>query len=470
MTTQNGPLAGLPAEGNDAVPGEPGPGSADPTAGPAAEIPGPTGGPADEADRSAGSSVATAAWSDTLGLTASRCAQLLLVAAVFVGMVWLLLRVSVVVIAALVALILASAVYPLVNWLRRKGWSSLLATGAAFIGILAALGGVVTGIVFAIRGEWAELSESAVEGWDELQGFITASPLPIDTAAVDTALQQATGFITSSTFVDSALTGITAATEFITGLVLMIVILFFFLKDGPKMWNFTLRWFRGDTRASLAESGDRAIQILGGYVRGTAIIAFVDAVFIGIPLAVLGVPLALPLAIIVFIGGFLPIVGATIAGTLAALVALVTNGPVVALIVVAVVVAVNQLEGDLLQPVVMGRTLSLHAIVVLLALAVGTIVGGIFGAILAVPLTAVGWAVAQVWTDTYQVGDDPVLGEDPLNPKDRVESKASMAERWKYQQMRYQRRLNRTRHPSPGAPAGEEDRVERRKKGSHRQK
>ena len=224
----------------------------------------------------------------------------------------------------------------------------------------------------------------------------------------------------------------------------MIVILFFFLKDGPRMWNFTLRWFHGDTRAKLAESGDRTIQILGGYVRGTVIINVIEAVVIGVPLALLGVPLALPLAVIVFVLGFLPIIGATFATTLAALVALVTNGLVTALIIVALAIAINQLESHLLQPVIMGRTLSLHAIVVLLALAVGTLVGGFFGAVLAVPLAAMAWAVIQVWTDTYQAGDDPVLGEDPVNPDSRVGSKSTMAQRWKYQQMRYQDLFQKT--------------------------
>jgi putative heme transporter len=396
-----------------------------------------------------------ALWSDTVGRAATRSAQILLVAAVFAGTMWLLLRVSLVVIAALVALILAAAVYPVVRWLKRKGWSSLLATGAAFISILALLGGIITGIVFAVRNEWDSLSTSAVEGWQELERFFVAGPLPFDPTVVDDMVQRATQLATSGTFVGQAVTGLTAATEFVTGTFLMVVILFFFLKDGPKMWNFALRWFQGETRARLAESGDRTIQILGGYVRGTAIIAAVDAVFIGVALALLGVPLALPLAVIVFVGAFLPIIGATIAGILAALVALVTNGWVVALIVVAVVVVVNQMEGDLLQPVVMGRTLSLHAIVVLLALSVGTIVGGIFGAILAVPLTAVAWSVIQVWTDTYQVGPDPVLGEDPVNPEDRVESKSTMAERWKYQQMRYQERFNRTLYIARGGDSAE---------------
>ncbi|MCS5480294.1 AI-2E family transporter [Corynebacterium sp. YIM 101645] len=399
-----------------------------------------------------------ALWSDTVGRAATRSAQILLVAAVFAGTVWLLVEVSVVVIATLVALILAAAVYPVVRWLKGKGWTSLLATGAAFIGILALLGGIITGIVFAVRNEWDSLSASAVEGWQELESFFLAGPLPFDPDVANDLLQRVTQLATSGTFVGRAVTGITAATEFVAGAFLMVVILFFFLKDGPKMWNFTLRWFHGENRARLAESGDRTIQILGGYVRGTAIIAAVDAVFIGLALALLGVPLALPLAVIVFVGAFLPIIGATIAGILAALVALVTNGLVVALIVVAVVVVVNQMEGDLLQPVVMGRTLSLHAIVVLLALSVGTIVGGIFGAILAVPLTAVAWSVIQVWTDTYQVGQDPVLGEDPVAPQDWVAAKSTMAQRWKYQQMRYQERLNRTLHIARGGEAGKKNR------------
>lgn len=385
-------------------------------------------------------------WSDALGRAGARCAQSLLIAAVIAGLVWLLLRVSLVVIAALVALILASAATPLVRWLVGKGWSRLLATGAAFLGILLVLGGVVTGIVFAVRNEWAELSAQAVAGWQELQRFLMEGPLPIDTESIDAALQQAADFVSSGAFLGGALSGISAATNFITGAILMAIILFFFLKDGPQIWNFTLRWFRGEKRARLAESGDRTIEVLGGYVRGTAIIAAVDAIFIGVGLAVLGVPLALPLAVIVFLGAFVPIVGATVAGILAALVALVTNGPIIALIVVAIVVLVNQIEGDLLQPVVMGRTLSLNALVILLALAIGTIVGGITGAVLAVPLTAVAWSVIQVWTDAYQVGHDPVLGADPISPKNRAAAKASMAERWKYQRMRYQQRFTPHRH------------------------
>ncbi len=380
-------------------------------------------------------------WADSLGRAGSRAAQTLLVAAVVVGLVWILLRIKVVVIAAMVALILASAVGPVVKWLERKGWSNLLATLTAFLGILLLLGGVITGIVLTVRSQWDTLTSQASEGWNELRRLLESTPLPVDTASIDAALRRATDFVTSGSFAGSALSGLSAAASFVTGLVLMIVILFFFLKDGEKMWNFALRWFRGERRAKLAESVDRGAQVLGGYVRGTAFVALVDAVLIGGALLVLGVPLAVPLAVLVFVTAFIPVVGATIAGIIAALVALVTNGPVIALIVVAVIIAVNQIEGNILQPIIMGRTLSLHALMVLLALTVGTLVGGIFGAILAVPYTAVAWAVIQVWSSRYQVGDDPVLGPDPVNPQDRVESKATMAERWKYQRMRYQQVL-----------------------------
>lgn len=384
----------------------------------------------------AGSDQPPSPWSGSLGRAGARAGQLLLIATVIVGVVWLLLRVRVVVVAVLVALILASAVAPLVRWLISKGWSRLWATLASFLAIVVVAGGVVSGVVLAIRSEWDTLVSSAVSGWEQLQNWITSASLPVDTSLIDDATQQVTDYVSSEDFASSTLTGVTAATEFLTGVVLIIVLLFFFLKDGSTIWNFVLRWFRDDTRAKLAESVDRGSGVLGGYVRGTAIVALVDAVLIGVGLALVGVPLAVPLAVIVFIGAFIPIVGATVAGILAAVVTVVTTGPIEALIVVAIVIAVNQIEGNLLQPVVMGRTLSLHPLIVLLALTIGTIVGNIFGAILAVPYTAMAWTLIQVWTDQYQAGDDPVLGKDPLDSKNRAASRATKTQRLKYLRLR----------------------------------
>ncbi|MET0844470.1 MAG: AI-2E family transporter, partial [Mycetocola sp.] len=200
-----------------------------------------------------------------------------------------------------------------------------------------------------------------------------------------------------------------------------IVILFFFLKDGDTIWHFFLKPLRGERLARGVRIGHTGVRVLGGYVRGTALIAFVDAFFIGIVLFVLGVPLALPLTVIIFLSGFIPIVGATVASILAALVALVgtENGPVTALLVLAAAILVNQLEGNFLQPTVMAQSLKLHPLVILVALTAGTILGGITGAVLSVPIAAVAWAIVKVWN-----GPDASLDR----PKKKKRTKALPAD------------------------------------------
>jgi predicted PurR-regulated permease PerM len=351
----------------------------------------------------------SALWSDGLGRVGIRAAQILLILTVAVVSVYALMQIKLLVIPVLIALILAAAIGPFVNMLRRRGMRGGLATGIAFIGLLLLLGGVFTVIYFSVRSQWGELAAQASSGLDELEQFLRTGPIPIEQEQLEQARQGIIEFATSSQVRSGAITGLSVVTEFIAGTALMVVILFFFLKDGAKIWNFFLRPFRGAREAKLRRVGSRTLEVLGGYVRGTAIVALVDTVAIGAALLIMQVPLAFPLAIIVFIGAFVPLVGATVAGILAALVALVANGPVVALIVVAVVIAVNQLEGDLLQPIVMGKSLQLHALVILMALTAGTILAGIVGAVLSVPLAAVAWAIIQVWT-----AEDPNMED--MNP------------------------------------------------------
>ncbi|MGF6834744.1 putative PurR-regulated permease PerM [Paenarthrobacter sp. TE4293] len=348
-------------------------------------------------------------WKDSMGRTAVRATQILLILALAVVAIFGLLQVRLLVIPALIALILAAAIAPFVNMLRRRGWRGGLATGVAFLGLLIVLGGVVTVIVISVRSQWDELISQAAEGLDELENFLLTGPFPLDQEQLNQGRQAVVDFAQSSQVRSGAVTGLSVVTEFLAGASLMVVILFFFLKDGAKIWEFFLRPFKGVREAKLRRVGKRTMEVLGGYVRGTAIVALVDTVAIGAVLLILQVPLALPLAIIVFIGAFVPLVGATVAGILAALVALVANGPIVALIVVIAVIAVNQLEGDFLQPVVMGKSLELHALVILMALTAGTILAGIIGAVLAVPIAAVTWAIIQVWT-----AEDPDL--EPMNP------------------------------------------------------
>ncbi|MHA7145329.1 AI-2E family transporter [Arthrobacter sp. TmT3-37] len=336
-------------------------------------------------------------WEGSLGRAALRALHVLLLLALIVIAVYALTRVRLVVIPLLLALILASAIGPFVAWLRRKGCSSSWATALAFTVLLALVGGLMAGIVFAVIGQTDTLVSSAAQGANQLIDVIQSGPIPISDAQLETARNAVLNFATSSTAGTTALAGLSAATNILTGGLLLMVILFFFLKDGEQMWAFLLRAFKGVRLVRARRVGDQTVAVLGGYVRGTAIVAAVDAFFIGLALLILKVPLALPLAAIVFVGAFIPLVGATLAGALATVIALVTNGPVTALIVLGVVILVNQLEGNFLQPVVMGHTLSVHPLVILVALTAGTVLAGIIGAILAVPLTAVAWAGIKAW-------------------------------------------------------------------------
>lgn len=335
-------------------------------------------------------------WSDRLGQAGTRSLQILLILTVVAVVTIALVHLKLVVIPLLIALIVASALAPVIRWLRRRV-SPMLATWLTLLAGIVIFGGAITLIVLAVRSQWSELYASALDGLDRLLEFLRTGPIPVDTAQIEQARDAVLDFVTSAQFGSGALAGVSVAADILTGAVLAIVILFFFLKDGDRIWAFFLRPFRGRHLARGYRVGATAVWVLGSYVRATALIALVDAVGIGVGLAILQVPLALPLAVIVFIGGFVPIVGATVAGILAALVALVANGPVVALIVVAIVIAVNQIEGNFLQPVVQARGLKLHALVILLALAAGTILGGLVGAVLSVPIAAVAWAVYKNW-------------------------------------------------------------------------
>jgi putative heme transporter len=343
----------------------------------------------------------TGMWTDTMGRLGVRAVQLLLVSTVVGLLVFALLSLTVVVIPTLIAIILACALWPLVR-LTRRVMSNMLAAGTVFLGSLLVLGGVGTGLVFSVINEWSNLVDQAVEGFNQLRQVVDdtvgALGLTIDQEQIDDAIDTVTGFLTSAEFGTGAVMTIGAAGTFFTGLVLLLVFLFFFLKDGDRIWAFVISWTPLHFRDKWIASGDRVQQTFGGYIRGTAIVAAADAVGITLALLILQVPLALPLGMVVFLGGFIPIVGATVAGVLATLVALVANGPLVALIVLAVVILVQQLESNFLQPVVMAQALNLHALVILMALTGGTVLSGIVGAVLAVPLTAAAWGVIKVWS------------------------------------------------------------------------
>jgi predicted PurR-regulated permease PerM len=341
-------------------------------------------------------------WADGFGRVGTRSVQALALLALVTVLVFAVTQLTLVVIPVLIALVLASAMHPLVSWMRRHGMPSILATWVALILVVGVLGGVLAAVVYAVIHQWDDLADQAVAGVGELQDSLSGLPIQITDEQIADARTAVTEFLTSSSFGAGALAGVSATANFVTGFVLMVVVLFFFLKDGPAIWEFLLRPFEGEHYRRGQRVGHRVVTTMGGYVRGTAIVAAVDAIGIGIGLAIVGVPLAIPLAVLVFLLAFIPLVGATLAGVLAALVTLVAVGPVEALIVIGIVVAVNQLEGNFLQPVVMARSLALHPLVILVALTVGTVLAGITGAVLAVPIAASIWGAVQVWNGEHE--------------------------------------------------------------------
>jgi predicted PurR-regulated permease PerM len=352
-------------------------------------------------------------WADGFGKLGIRSIQIIVVVLLVAGIVYALQFLTLVTIPLVIALILACAFAPVMRWMVRRGVPAVLATVITLLVVTVLLTGVGWLIVWAIRDQWDELYAQAVDGIEAVIAWVRTLPFAPTQEQLDQWLEGVLDFITSAQFGSGALAGVSAVANFVTGFVLMVTILFFFLKDGPQMWEFMLRPFRGENYLRAHRIGDKTVGVLGSYVRGTALVALVDAVGILIGLLILDVPLAIPLSVLVFLLAFIPIVGATVAGIIAALVALVANGWVNALFVVGVVVLVNQLEGNFLQPVLMGRSMKLHAFVILVALTIGTVLGGIVGAVLAVPIAAAAWGAVQVW-------DGPNLAARWARPKHPV--------------------------------------------------
>jgi putative heme transporter len=327
-------------------------------------------------------------------------------------LLYLLIQLKVIVVPVIVALFLATLLVPLVHWLERRGWRHLPAVLAVFGGAVLLLVAIVAGLVPLIAGELGALRQRADEGVAEVQAFIASRPFGLTEADLNRYLDQARQRLTesSSGLTRGAVAGVTVVGELITGLILSLFLTFFFVKDSGRFTRWILDFAGRHREGHLREIGTRSATAVSGYLRGQAAVGAVDAIFIGIGLAILGVPLVVPLAFLTFVAAFLPLVGAVVAGVLAALVALVTKGVTTALIVVGITVLVQQLEGHLLAPLLLGRAVALHPVVIILALAAGAILGGIIGAFLAVPIAAVVTAVGT-YLRGEPVGEPAEAGE-----------------------------------------------------------
>jgi predicted PurR-regulated permease PerM len=297
--------------------------------------------------------------------------------------------VAVVVVPVIVALLLAALLQPGAASLVRRGWPRSLAAFAMLIVGLGVVSGIITLVVERFSAGFADLAGQVSEGLGQVQSFVVRT-FPITRGQLDDAVAQVQETLVDNqdTIASGALTTAATVGEVFAGIVLALFTLFFFLKDGRSIWLWLVGLFPRDARAYIDEAARRSWRTLISYVRATAAVALVDAVGIGIGLAVLGVPLVIPLAALVFLGAFIPIIGSFLAGSVAVLVALVSVGPIKALIAFAVVVLVMQLEGHVLQPLLLGRAVHVHPLAVVLSIAAGLLIGGIFGALIAVPTVA----------------------------------------------------------------------------------
>jgi len=326
-----------------------------------------------------------------LKLAASIAWRVLVVAAALALVAIVISRIRIVVLPVAFAMFVAAALSQPVERMRRANVPAAAAAALALIASIAVIAAVGVAIAPSVANEFGDVGTNVREGTAQVTDWLLEGPLDLSRAELDRyrergerELRQHTGEIAGG-----VIGGAFIAVEVIAGMLLTLILSFFFLKDGEKIWAWVVGLFPPRARHRADDVGRIAWDTLGGYLRGVVLVAFVDAVFIGIALWLIGVPLIVPLILLTFIGGFFPIVGAVTAGAAATLVALVSGGLTDALLVLAATIAVQQLESHLLQPLVMSRAVKMHPVGVLLSVAAGAVIWGVVGAFLAVPVAAV---------------------------------------------------------------------------------
>ncbi|MGH3663655.1 MAG: AI-2E family transporter [Micromonosporaceae bacterium] len=321
--------------------------------------------------------------------------RLLVIGVAVATAVWLLVYVRLVVIPLVVALLLAALLEPAAGRLRRWGTHRSLAAAIVLIGGLGAVVGILAAVVNAFIDGMPQLFRNVQRGVAQIQSWLRDEPLNLSQRQLQQGFDNANQWLMENRdrFTEGAVSTASEAAvtvgHVLVGLVLVLFALFFFMRDGRGIWGFVTGMLPRAAQEPVRAAGDASWRTLTSYVRATVLVAFIDAVGIGLAAFLLDLPLWFPIAALVFLSSFIPIVGATVSGAVAALVALVTQGPVDALLMLAAVIIVQQVEGHLLQPLLLGRAVSLHPLAVIIAITAGAVVAGIVGALISVPLIAV---------------------------------------------------------------------------------
>jgi predicted PurR-regulated permease PerM len=299
-------------------------------------------------------------------------------------------RLEIIVVPVLLALMLSALLVPLVDWLDKRGLPRGIAVTLVLLGSFAILGGILTFVVSQFIRGLPDLVTQVEHSIDSTRRWLIEGPTHLRREQIDNAGNAAIEAIRNNQakLTSGALSTAATITELATAAVLVLFTLIFFLYGGRNIWQYVQKMVPAHVRSRVHEAGLAGYGALTGYIRATFLVALTDAAGIGAGLAIMGVPLALPLASLVFLGAFIPLIGALVSGLLAVVVALLAKGIVYALLTLGLLIVVNQLEAHVLQPLVMGRAVSIHPLAVVLAIAAGGVLAGIVGALLAIPTVA----------------------------------------------------------------------------------
>jgi predicted PurR-regulated permease PerM len=317
--------------------------------------------------------------------------RLLAIFGAVLAALWVVVKLEVIVVPVLLATLAAAFLLPAVDLLTARGLPRGAAVAVMLLSSIVVMGGILTFVVFQFIDGAPALVEQVTKSIDGARKWLTEGPIlhlsseqinSVGQSAID-ALKNNQSKLTSGVFSTAG-----ALTEIITGMLLVLFTLIFLLHGGRDIYAFVTKIVPASVRERVRDAGRAGFGSLIGYVRATFVVALVDAVGIGTGLAIMGVPLALPLASLVFLGAFVPLVGAVLTGFVAVVVALIAKGWIYALIALGLIIAVQQLEAHVLQPIVMGRAVSVHPLAVVLAIAGGGVMAGVIGALIAVPIVA----------------------------------------------------------------------------------
>jgi predicted PurR-regulated permease PerM len=357
--------------------------------------------------------------------------RLLLIGAVIAVVVFLIVQLRLIVVPVLVAVLLAALLVPFVDWLVRKRWPRWLAIVLAIVAVAVVVGGLVVLVVWQIRGEAHALQHRSVQAFSAFKDWLQAPPLDLTDRQIDSYVAQALKALQqdSQVLISGALSIGSTLGHVLTGALLTAFSTLFILIDGKGIWSWIVRIFPRAARPAVDGAGRAGWTTLTSFARVQVLVASIDALGIGLVAFFLGLPLVIPIAVLVFLGSFIPIVGAVITGALAVVVALVYNGWVAAIIMLAGVLAVQQIEGHVLQPLIMGSAVKVHPLAVVLVVAAGSLLAGIPGALFAVPLAAVlNVMVRYVSSGAWRSGTEQ---QPPGGPPDALWRTVPRPRRWR---------------------------------------